>query len=133
MVVIQAGLRDIGRTDMELNTLVQFFRSKFMECMRRGPQYHFVVQALPEQSGPDESISSRCEQWNSLMKVTCKELGGKVEFIATRRATELGTQVTGYSTSKAEVVGQRLGRRLCVFLGLRPSDVSCTIKGRPDT
>lgn len=31
MVVIQAGLRDIGRTDMELNTLVQAFRSKFME------------------------------------------------------------------------------------------------------
>ncbi|KAH9373842.1 hypothetical protein HPB48_009278 [Haemaphysalis longicornis] len=121
MVVIQAGLRDIGRTDMDLNTLVQAFHSKLIEWMRRGPQYHFVVQALPEQSGPDESISSRCEQWNSLMRAACKELRGQVEFITTSRATESGTQDTGYSTSKAEVLGQRLGRRLCVFLGLRPS------------
>lgn len=31
------------------------------------------------------------------------------------RATESVTQDTGYSTSKAEVLGQRLGRRLCFF------------------
>lgn len=121
IVVIQAGLTDIERADIDLSASVQAFRSKLTEWMRQGPQYHFVVQALPEQSATDGSISSQCELWNSLMRAACKELGGKVEFVTPGRAMGSGTQSAGYAASKAEVLGQRLGRRICVFLGLHPS------------
>ncbi|KAH9361490.1 hypothetical protein HPB48_013198 [Haemaphysalis longicornis] len=121
IVVIQAGLSDIGCTDMELNTLVQAFRSKLMKWMRRRPQYHFVFQALPEHSGQDENHFQSLREMEQFDEGCLRRTGRESGVHYHKPSDRIGN--AGHRIQHKQGRRPRTAARpatVC-FLGLRPS------------
>lgn len=70
-------------------------------------------------AGSHEPVNNKSIAWNDAMQQICRELGPRVEFVATNRFQRRDSLTELYSADIAQALGQSLGRRLCVFLGLR--------------
>ncbi|KAL3176464.1 hypothetical protein MRX96_010260 [Rhipicephalus microplus] len=70
---------------------------------------------------PDDTMRMKCELWNQNLRQICSDIGTRVEFVSVTKALQDKMNGTSYSEYVAEQLGQRLGRRLCAFLGLRLS------------
>ncbi|KAH7983483.1 hypothetical protein HPB52_012323 [Rhipicephalus sanguineus] len=120
IVVLHAGLSDI-QDDTSPHDSTERFRSQITSWKARAKGHFFVVYGVPEVGPKDDTMRIKCELWNQNLRQICSDIGTRVEFVSVTKALQDKMNGTSYSKYVAEQLGQRLGRRLCAFLGLRPS------------
>ncbi|KAH7961651.1 hypothetical protein HPB52_011092 [Rhipicephalus sanguineus] len=120
IVVLHAGLSDI-QDDTSPHDSTERFKSQITSWKARAKGHFFVVYGVPEVGPKDDTMRIKCELWNQNLRQICSDIGTRVEFVSVTKALQDKTNGTSYSEHVAEQLGQRLGRRLCAFLGLRPS------------
>ncbi|KAH6934878.1 hypothetical protein HPB50_001579 [Hyalomma asiaticum] len=120
IIIIHAGLQDIVDNNVPLKELAQQLIGTVAAWKKRAEKHLFVLYGVPELSG-EAPLNEKCRQWNDLVKKACTELGLRVEFVRAPHMAPDSRQGWVYDDNTAEEVGQRLGRRLCAFLGFRPA------------
>ncbi|KAH6920123.1 hypothetical protein HPB50_028889 [Hyalomma asiaticum] len=120
IIIIHAGLEDIVDNNVPLKELAQQLIGTVAAWKKRAEKHLFVLYGVPELSG-EAPLNEKCRQWNDLVKKACTELGLRVEFVRAPHMAPDSRQGWVYDDNTAEEVGQRLGRRLCAFLGFRPA------------
>lgn len=121
IVVLHAGLSDIQDNDTSPHDSTEKFKSQITSWRERAKGHFFVVYGVPEVGPKDDAIRIKCEVWNKNLHQICSDIGTRVEFVRVTKALQDKMNGTSYSEFVAEQLGQRLGRRICAFLGLRPS------------
>ncbi|KAH6936240.1 hypothetical protein HPB50_015032 [Hyalomma asiaticum] len=122
IVILHAGLNDIQGNDAALDDLAERLQSQITRWKERAEGHFFVVYGVPEIGPRDDPSRAKCASWNRKIRQACSDIGTRVEFVSVARALQDKLRDTCYSDYVAEQLGQRLGRRICAFLGLRPSD-----------
>lgn len=120
IVVLHAGLSDI-QDDTSPHDSTEKIKSQITSWKARAKGHFFVVYGVPEVGPKDDTMRIKCELWNQNLRQICSDIGTRVEFVSVTKALQDKMNGTSYSEYVAEQLGQRLGRRLCAFLGLRPS------------
>ncbi|KAH7943125.1 hypothetical protein HPB52_005620 [Rhipicephalus sanguineus] len=120
IVVLHAGLSDI-QDDTSPHDSTERLKSQITSWKARAKGHFFVVYGVPEVGPKDDTMRIKCELWNQNLRQICSDIGTRVEFVSVTKALQDKMNGTSYSEYVAEQLGQRLGRRLCAFLGLRPS------------
>ncbi|KAL3259493.1 hypothetical protein MRX96_002127 [Rhipicephalus microplus] len=120
IVVLHAGLSDI-QDDTSPHDSTEKFESQITSWKARAKDHLFVVYGVPEVGPKDDTMRIKCELWNQNLRQICSDIGTRVEFVSVTKALHDKINGTSYSEYITEQLGQRLGRRLCAFLGLRPS------------
>ncbi|KAH7971834.1 hypothetical protein HPB52_003224 [Rhipicephalus sanguineus] len=120
IIIIHAGLQDIAYNDVPLKELAQQLTDAIAAWKKRTEKHLFVLYGVPEIPG-EAVLNGKCRHWNDLVKLACTELGPRVEFVRAPHMAQESRQGLVYNDTTAEEMGQRLGRRLCTFLGFRPS------------
>ncbi|KAH8020189.1 hypothetical protein HPB51_025373 [Rhipicephalus microplus] len=102
--------------------MIQLRRSSQITSWKaRAKGHFFVVYGVPEVGPKDDTMRIKCELWNQNLRQICSDIGTRVEFVSVTKALQDKMNGISYSEYIAEQLGQRLERRLCAFLGLRPS------------
>lgn len=120
IIIIHAGLQDIAYNDVPLKELAQQLTDAIAAWKKRTEKHLFVLYGVPEIPG-EAVLNGKCRHWNDLVKLACTELGPRVEFVRAPHMAQESRQGLVYNDTTAEEMGQRLGRRLCTFLGFRPT------------
>ncbi|KAL3197441.1 hypothetical protein MRX96_044896 [Rhipicephalus microplus] len=120
IVVLHAGLSDI-QDDTSPHDSTENIKSQITSSKARAKGHFFVVYGVPEVGPKDDTMRIKCELWNQNLRQICSDIGTRVEFVSVTKALQDKMNGTSYSEYVAEQLGQRLGHRLCAFLGLRPS------------
>ncbi|KAL3171342.1 hypothetical protein MRX96_013560 [Rhipicephalus microplus] len=114
------GLSDI-QDDTSPHDSTEKIKSQITSWKARAKGHFFVVYGVPEVGPKDDTMRIKCELWNQNLRQICSDIGTRVEFVSVTKALQDKMNGTSYSEYVAEQLGQRLGRRLCAFLGPRPS------------
>lgn len=96
LVVIHAGLQDIAELGQTPEESARELKKRLSEWIGKSPQNRILIYALPE-THSEEQLKTACGQWNS-----------SVHQVHEKR----------YNARTAELLGQRLGKRLRAFLGI---------------
>lgn len=121
MVVLHVGAEDVACSDEPVEDLVQELHRSLASWRGKAPLHHFVLYGVPELSAAPRPLYDRCRAWNQVLRAVCQEGGPRVEFSSTNWTPGAEMPELVYHEEMANEIGQRLGRRLCAFLGLRAS------------
>ncbi|KAL1443345.1 hypothetical protein MTO96_030313 [Rhipicephalus appendiculatus] len=113
-----AGRRDM-LNDQPPTDSAKDVQTHLQAWLEKSKKHMFVIYAIPEMAGSHEPVNNKSIAWNDAMQQICRELGPRVEFVTTNRFLRRDSLAESYSADMAQELGQSLGRRLCVFLGLR--------------
>ncbi|KAL3187651.1 hypothetical protein MRX96_024690 [Rhipicephalus microplus] len=122
IVILHAGLSDI-QDDTSPHDSAEKFNSQITSWKARAKGHLFMAYGVPEVGPKDNTMRIKCELWNQNLRQICSDIGTRVEFISVTKALQDKMNGTSYSEYVTEQLGQRLGRRLCAFLGLRLSGI----------
>ncbi|KAL1424367.1 hypothetical protein MTO96_020292 [Rhipicephalus appendiculatus] len=119
IVVLHAGSLEISNGSSTPDSSTSQLRVLLTKWLQKAQGHRFVVYALTVRGSSSETHSTPCRDWNVVVRKMCEELGSRVEFVGASWRLGHGQQDPSYRAGTADELGQRLGRRLCAFLGLR--------------
>ncbi|KAL1474275.1 hypothetical protein MTO96_038104 [Rhipicephalus appendiculatus] len=117
IIVLHAGTQDLNTTNAPTESLAQNLHDRLQSWLQRNDKHKFLVYAVPEWASKNPPLQAECKKWNARMKELCRELGPRVEFASTNWVPDKELFNDLYSEDTAAALGQRLGRRICAFLG----------------
>ncbi|KAH7973190.1 hypothetical protein HPB52_022749 [Rhipicephalus sanguineus] len=119
IVVLHAGSLEMSDGSSAPESSASQLRALLTKWLQKAQGHRFVVYALTERGSGSETHINPCREWNVAVRKMCEELGPRVEFVGASWRLGHGQQGPSYRDDTADQLGQRLGRRLCAFLGLR--------------
>ncbi|KAH7946849.1 hypothetical protein HPB52_004974 [Rhipicephalus sanguineus] len=119
IVVLHAGSLEMSDGSSTPESSVSQLRALLTKWLQKAQGHRFVVYALTERGSGSETHINPCREWNVAVRKMCEEQGPRVEFVGASWRLGHGQQGPSYRDDTADQLGQRLGRRLCAFLGLR--------------